>query len=106
MAHHVAAISFGLLKSYAVSITLYRMIVNQKGAQVTKNKTGLFEAQIKLVSHKHFEGVMDKNDTVKSMSVANAREVLTMLGYKKIREENDNGCIIEIWELPERLQTK
>lgn len=66
----------------------------------------LGNAQIKLVSHKHFQGVMDKNDTVKPMSVSSAREMLKGMGYKKIREENEDGCIIEIWELPPGRQTR
>lgn len=60
----------------------------------------LKEAQIKLVSHKLFAGIMDKNGTVKPMALSEAREALHAMGYKKIREENENGADIEIWELP------
>jgi hypothetical protein len=64
------------------------------------------KGQIKIVSHKYFEGVFDKNNTVKPMRAKEAREVLQSLGYVKIDERKEKGCIIEIWELPESLQTR
>lgn len=64
----------------------------------------LGNAQIKVVCHKHFQGVMDKHDTVQPMSVKKARAVLIDMGYEKIREESEDGCTIEIWELPQARQ--
>lgn len=57
-------------------------------------------AQIKIVSHKYFTGIVDKHRTFQPMLPSEARRVLLMMGYKKIREDNEDGCIIEIWELP------
>lgn len=64
----------------------------------------LGSAQIKLVSHKYFSGIMDKNNTVKTMEVSEARSALKQMGYELIREEKEDGATIEIWELPQARQ--
>lgn len=59
-----------------------------------------------LVSHKHFQGVMDKHEIVQPMRVKKARTILKDMGYEKIREASKDGCTIEIWELPQSKQTE
>lgn len=66
----------------------------------------LRKAQIKVIKHKFFEGIEDKNKTVRPMPASEAREVLESLGYKLVKERTEHGAVVEIWELPEDRQTK
>ena len=61
--------------------------------------------QIKLVRREFYTLMIDRNETIKPMDGSAAREALTLMGYTKVGERNEQGYDCEIWELPKNKHT-